>query len=442
MTWPAGRHPTGPPGDGLAAVATAAPGTYPVPAGRGQWRLILLERDFTGTTQWGQLALAEIAGATGRRLEQNWNQSATLTFSVDGHSAAASAVAELTTDVLALRWDDQQGRDIPVFRGVVAQSEDQLSEQQHTVTFTCHDYFAMLARRLFTANFSAVNQDQDNVIISMVYVATSASASSGTTLVPGSYLPLQVQRVNPDGSRRTGLSGQLRTRAYYPSTQIGQSISDLAAVINGFDFDVVPTGGQVGGLTYNIDSLRIFYPYQGITRSQPALVYGSSISSLTRSVNSADYANYWRVIGNNGSSDPAAAQLYAEAWNSDANNVGQNPIGLWMGADDAADVTIQSTLNDKAAGDLALNGLIVPTYTLSLRPGVYSWGAFNMGDVLPLVVRAGRLNVNTTIRVLGIAYSIGDDGQEDVELTVGRPAVTLPYLLSQPLQDIGALTRR
>ena len=44
-----------------------------------------------------------------------------------------------------------------------------------------------------------------------------------------------------------------------------------------------------------------------------------------------------------------------------------------------------------------------------------------MGDVVPLIVQSGRLNVNTNVRVVGITYAIGDDGQEDVTLTVGRP---------------------
>ena len=48
-----------------------------------------------------------------------------------------------------------------------------------------------------------------------------------------------------------------------------------------------------------------------------------------------------------------------------------------------------------------------------------------MGDVVPLIIQSGRLNVNTTIRVVGITYDIGDDGQEDVTLTLGRPDTTL-----------------
>ena len=54
-----------------------------------------------------------------------------------------------------------------------------------------------------------------------------------------------------------------------------------------------------------------------------------------------------------------------------------------------------------------------------------------MGDIVPLVIQTGRLNVNTTIRVLGIAYDIGDDGQEDVDLD-RRPSRRHPGVPARP----------
>jgi len=440
MTWPLGRAPEGPAVDlGTPELLAATPG--PVPSGRGRWRLLLLARQFADQA-WGISTMAELASARSRRLEINWNQPAKLSFTVDGRSDAAAATVELMTDVLATRWDETQGLDIPMFRGIVSQSQDDLSEQAHSVNFVCQDYSAVLARRLITSLYSVTQKDQDYIVQDLITIAKGETASNGTSFGAGSYLPLSLCWVNPDGSTRANPSGTLRDRTYTPSTEIGQTFTDLAAVIGGFDFDVLPIGSPLPWGSTLYDRLRIFYPYQGVTRSAPALVYGSTVSTVSRSVNSADYANYWRVIGNNGSSDPNVAQLYAEAWSADANNVTSIPIGLWMGHDDAADVSIQSTLNDKAQGDLALNGIVVPTYTLGLRPGAYTWGNPNIGDVVTLVVKAGRLNVNTTVRVLGITYDIGDDGQEDIALTVGRPVVTLPQLLKRPVTDTAALTRR
>jgi hypothetical protein len=85
---------------------------------------------------------------------------------------------------------------------------------------------------------------------------------------------------------------------------------------------------------------------------------------------------------------------------------------------------------------------LTPTYTLGLRPGTYTYGNPNMGDSVPLIINEGRLAVNTTIRVTGITYDIGDDGQEDVTLTVGRPPVTLARLLAAGDRNIDQLARR
>lgn len=420
----------------------AAPGTYPIPGGRGRWRLTLHRRVFgpAGPGSYpSDTGLAELITARSRHLETNWCQSALLSFTVDGRSPAAASILELQQDVIAWRWDDQTGRDIPMFRGPITQSEDQITDDGHTVTFTCHDYLAMLQRRILTGPtpVNYTQTDQDAIVSGMLAVANHPTAATGADVFyPGSVLPLAFSIVNPDGSDRSW-SGQLRDRSYLGGSVIGNIIDDLAKVIGGFDYDVWPRSDAWG-----VDRLRLFYPQQGVTRTAPALAYGSSVATVTRSVNSSDYANYWRVIGNNGSSDQNAAQMYSEAWNSDANNVGALPIGLWMNQDNASDVNIQSTLDQKAQGDLALSGILEPSYTLGLRPGAYSMGNPNMGDTVPLLIQSGRLDVNTTVRVLGIAWDIGDDGQEDVALTVTRPTVTLAEILKDAHRDVNALARR
>lgn len=327
MSWPLGRHPTGPPVDQVVnyqqngeVTSRAAPGTYPVPAGRGRWRLILLARQFTNTA-WGTSAIAELTNARSRHLELKWNDIGTLTFTVPGHSDAAKIVVELMTDVLVLRWDDQTKQDVPVFRGVVTQSQDEISEQEHTVNFVCQDYTAMLSRRVLRSTMTVTQMDQDDLALNLVQAAWVAG------FMPGAFLPLSVQRVNPDGSARSPKSGQLRDRTYLPGVDLGSSFNDLARVINGFDYDLNPFWG---GSTTN-DELRIYYPYQGVVRSQPALIYGSSVSTVSRTVSSADYANYWRVIGNNGSSDPAAPSFSQKHGTPTPTTSLASPLGCGWG---------------------------------------------------------------------------------------------------------------
>lgn len=98
--------------------------------------------------------------------------------------------------------------------------------------------------------------------------------------------------MNPDGTIRSAKSGVKRDRTYTGGSSVGQLIGDLAAVIGGFDFDCQanPNGP---------DWLRVFYGAQGVSRTDVVLAYGSTISAFTRTVNSTNYANYQRVIGDN-----------------------------------------------------------------------------------------------------------------------------------------------
>ena len=414
------------------------------------WRLTLHQRAFSDTA-WSDTLICDLIGARSRRLEFNLNKSAQLTFTMDARSPTAALIDEMQHEVIAWRTPGTgQGLSVPLFRGTVSQSEDQLTEQGHTVNFTCHDFIGMLNRRWLTAGLSIGSVlspiGQDEMVRQLVVAATTGlQTSGGTALMPGSYLPINLRQVNPDGSTRSN-QGTPRVRAYLPQQNVGEAIDNLAHVIGGFDYEALPSWrfGGFGSPTY--DWLRIYFPQQGITRADPVLEYGGAVATVTRAVNSADYANYWRVIGAAPPDVPDAPPMWAEAVNADANDVGRIPIGVWMGADAAADVSIQSTLDEKAAGNLNLSGVLVPSYTLGLTPGV--WGGFrnngycNMGDNVPLVINSGRLHVNTSVRIVGIAYEVTDEGDENVSLTVGRPLTSLADMLTATAADVNALARR
>lgn len=412
----------------------ATPGA-PVPAGRGRWRVQLLKRSFS-YYNWSQNVIAEL-NCRSRRLEQAWNSSATFSFTIDGRSPEAASIAELQQDVMVWRWDEATGGDVCMFRGIIAQAVDQVTEQSHTINITCHDYLAMLARRIITRPLSYVQTDQDTIAVALMLAATNSTASDGTAFNPGSYLPLTPALVNPAGQTRPQ-SGVLRDRNYTASSVISEQLDNLATVLGGFDYDVLPAPTA----SMADDALRIFYPYQGVLRSSPVLMYGTTVSGVTRTVNSGDFTNYWRSLGNNGSEDPDTPQLYAEAWDPSVNNVTVVPIGLWMSTDDEPDVTLQQTLIDKANGNLNMSSVLVPSYALTLRPNAYSYGNPNMGDTVPLIIQSGRINVNSNVRVLGITFDVGDDGEEDISLTVGRPDITFSDLLIGPVRDVNALSRR
>lgn len=111
---------------------------------------------------------------------------------MDGRSPSCAYLSELTTDVLAWRWDDDAGADRLMGRFVVAQAEDQVTEQAYTVNFTCHDYLSMLDRRYLTAAADLVytQTDQDDIVTDLVNRAIHVTAATGSpSFYPGSSLP-------------------------------------------------------------------------------------------------------------------------------------------------------------------------------------------------------------------------------------------------------------
>jgi len=426
--------------DRVAPELLAAP--VPIPAGRGRWRFTVHRRYWTSTDQWRQTIVGELTDARGRHLTYELNKPAELTFTIDGDSSQAPLVVELGSEIVAWRWDEQVGRDRPMFQGIVDHSEDQVTEQSAVVTFVAHDRLAMLDRRILRAPLVITQTDQDNIASQLVTLAQYPTDAAGQNpFTPGAFLDMVVNRYAPDGTTGRGLSGQIRDRTYAAGTTIGEALDQLSAVAGGFDYDCA---AEIPGSTSANPTpwVRIFYPSQGVTRSDMALQYGSTVSAFTRTVSSADYANHVRVIGNNSSSDAAAPQVYAEVWNDDANNVTVNPVGLWSESENASDVSIQSTLNETAAGILQTDGLLVPSYTVTLRPDAYRYGFPNMGDTVPFLADVGRLDVNTTIRVVGISYDVNDDDDENVDVTVGRPPTTLARLFNRSQRNVDQLARR
>ena len=424
----------------------------PVPQGRGRWRLTLHRRVFmplnywigNPAPTWNQTIVSELSSAHDRKLTQKWDGTAELAFSLDGRSDDAANILELAHDVYAWRWSTELGRDVCVFRGPIQQADDTVTPERHAVTFTCHDYLSMLERRILTSTLSWTNVDQDTIVSNLLtWAAWLVQSSSGTAnFNTAGFLPIQSRPVDPSGNPR-GASGQIRQRTYYGNATYLEQLDLLSKVAGGFDYDVQPepeAGRQ--GFTAGFDAFRVFYPYQGSDRTaQLSFVYGSNVASVQRSFSSVDFANYVRELGNNSSADPNVAQLYAEAWTSEATSTTPT-VGLWMLGNNLADINLQTTLNEHAQGDIGLTSLPAPTYTVGLTPDTYRWGNPAMGDNVPLIVQSGRLNINTTVRVLGITYTVGNDGQETVDLTVGRPQPNLRSAFHRITRDINALTRR
>jgi hypothetical protein len=380
------------------------------------------------------LVLAEL-DARSRRLEQTIGKPSRFTFVLDGHAPGALMIRELEHEVRIWRWDESTGRDQEMMRGTITATQDTLSEQRHTVTFTAEDALGILDRRWLTLPLDFLQAEQDAIAAWLLARgASDLTTSGGVPFGLGSYLPLAMTYCNPAGGPRDP-SGRLRDRSYVEGTNCLEALGNLSNVIDGFDFDCRPVPGSDFEVN---DHLRIFYPYQGRLIDGWILEFGSTVASLSRSVSSDTFANYVRVIGQSEEDEP---QLYGEVWVPTAGDIITNPAGVWMQSLSAADVTVQSTLIEQAAGTLEAS-ILLPSYSLVVVPGVYSPDLLDVGDTVRLRIESGRLHVDTWVRVVARTWDIGDDGEENVEIEVVRPEAMFSGLFTASDQRLKALERR
>jgi hypothetical protein len=139
-------------------------------------------------------------------------------------------------------------------------------------------------------------------------------------------------------------------------------------------------------------------------------VYGGNVSYVSRTVNSNEFANNVQVLG--------TPPMFRRDWTGEAKYT-VPPRGMWFYSDNRSDVNRQQTLNEISQGHIDRRSQLAAAYTIRLREGAYSFGSPNMGDVVRLIITKGRLDVDTTVRILGITYAINDDDGEDVGFDLG-----------------------
>ena len=159
----------------------------------------------------------------------------------------------------------------------------------------------------------------------------------------------------PRRRRPRPVAGQLRDRTYPGQVDHRQAIDDLAKVISGFDCDVDRPARGTGRPAPDLLPLPGRDPHRPRARLRVDGVGADPHRQLGRL-----RQLLCRVIGNNGSDRPAAAQVLRRGVEPDANDVDRRPGRAVDVADNAADVPIQSTLDEQAQGDLALSGVLIP----------------------------------------------------------------------------------
>jgi hypothetical protein len=318
--------------------------------------------------------VAEFLNAQGRTVTWRRDDPAEASLTVLGDDPVATQINELLSDLLVYR-DHRL-----VFRGRIGATSDNLDGTTHTVQVSAVDYRGLLERRFRHTAVTWTDVDQSQIAWNLINA--SQSQDGGDVGITRGL---------------TWYHGVTRTRNYEAGKSIGEAISQLGRVINGFEWDIDP---QL--------RFRTWYPERGAVRDFVA-EYGNTVDSVSRGVDPSEYANVVRYAG-----DPDTTTAVTAV----AADIATRPEGRFEVALGDTELKVQQTVQNRADRQLAVRGVIRPSYSLGLRPGKWEgpdqlW----IGDTLRVVVRSGRLDVNIQDRVEELTVTVDD--LERVEVTIG-----------------------
>jgi hypothetical protein len=320
----------------------------------------------------GGASVAELTEARTRRLDFALDDDSTAGWTLPGRHPQTAMIDELETDLVVARDG------VALFRGRISASGDTLSPNVHTCTFNAVDYRGLLARRVvWPGSQTSFDQVDQAAIAAKLINDSQALGTLGIAAAPAA-------------------TGVRRDRTYDLGSTIADLIGSLGRAANGFDWDISPTL-----------ALRVFYPQRGVVTAMFVAEYGRNVSDVNRTVASGDFANAVRFSGKD--EVPSATRVIVPGIE-----------GRWERQLGNPDLTTAAAINEQADGAIATVSAITPSYSITLTPGVWAPGVVWLGDTIRLLIRSGRLDVDTTARVVGASIDIGENGEETVSLQLAR----------------------
>lgn len=308
-----------------------------------------------------------------------------VSFKVPGDDDALDYVYERLTDVLVYRRHARGATAVKVARARVLEMSDTLDDETYDVSVACADVRALLANRLLFADRTYTSTAQASIAWDLI--------STTQALTHGS-LGITVGTLDSTQTTATGNTVMVRSRKYVAGEEIGKLIDDLAAQQDGFDWWI------------DADlKLQVATPRRERTVATP-LRYKSNVAKLERASISPLYRNVVYVKGDNTTSAVVATNT-------------SSTYGRWEQAFNLNELHDQDAVAQSARRLLAEGANPRATFGVKLAPGV--WGdevQLQLGDVVPVQARRGRLTINTTARVTAIGVSVTADGGEEVSMTL------------------------
>lgn len=355
---------------------------------------------FVGNYQFVAIRGTQVLGeleALDRRLEFRLEQPSMASFTINAEHPSARFVQDLAVDVLVFR----DGR--PLLRAVITATQDLVSEDSHYIQVTAMDYRGRLEfRRVMSVQTFTEELDVD---IAWGAIDVAQAETNGN---------LGIRRGKFDEG--VELSG-----AFPAGISVTQAIDLTASADEGFDWEID------ADLRFNI------YRPRGQQRSR-VLDYGGLVSEVQREFAATDFANSVRVSGD----DTVTSVVAGE---------GDTVVGRWDRQVGFPQVNSQTLLAGLAFDELARSTNDALTTRVHMRnaEGVQSWGGvtdIGLGDVVRLVVKSNRLDINELTRVREIDVTVSNDGKEDVILVLDGPKQTFQERINDILQRLTELERQ
>lgn len=355
---------------------------------------------------WNAQPDMALPGATGRSMTWRLIDDHEAAFTIDGSLPEAAGIQEMVDDL----WVYRNGT--ALFRGRIGPSSDAGDSTSLTTGFSAAGYRTLLQRRYLYEGDTLAYTSTDQAAIAWGLLTSTQSKAAGDLGIAQGL---------------GAVTGVVRDRTQYnPGQSIGEAINQLAAVGNGFDWDITPRTGT------SVMRLDVFYPQRGTDR-QRVLDFPGNIASYGRQVDPGSFANAVRGTGVDGlaavrAEEPAIASDLAGRWDAQLGDT---------------NIVLASTLALRTAQELTDRQVVYPSWSVVLQPG--GWGGPDdiwLGDPVTLSVHQGRLNVVESIRVMEIALALDDSDNETVTLTLGTPPPKSKWKLRRLDRRLIALERR
>lgn len=318
----------------------------------------------------------ELTKATERKITWRLVGAADAEFKINGRIAQAAGLNQYLTD-LYVHWNKK-----PMFRGRLGRRGRTITDKAHSVTWTANDYRYLISKRAIWEG--GVGYDDTDTAEQLYQLILRSQAQTG-----GNF-----------GITRGHIehTGATPSNLWAATKSIGDAASDLSKIWPGFDWEISPD------LELNI--------WKGPGRGHLqdlVLDYPGTVSNADELSDPSQYANTFLEKGKTGL-DVAVAS---------APDLASRPEGRWEAWDNNPDLASQAAVDGTATKKLDELATVIPSWTLTPKPGVWNPDLLWLGDKARYVIKDGTCTVDEVERVVEISVAIDEKNRVKPTITFG-----------------------